>query len=30
MMVTLSDEGFQELPSADVGERFRAINVRRH
>jgi len=29
MMVTLSDEGFQELSSADVGERFRAINVRR-
>jgi proteasome beta subunit len=29
MMVTLNAEGFQELPAADVGERFRAINVRR-
>jgi proteasome beta subunit len=29
MMVTLSEDGFQELPSADVGERFRSINVRR-
>jgi proteasome beta subunit len=29
MMVVLSDQGFEELPSTDVGERFRAINVRR-
>jgi proteasome beta subunit len=29
MMVVLSDQGFQELPAADVGERFRTINVRR-
>jgi proteasome beta subunit len=29
MMVTVSAEGFQELPNADVGERFRLINERR-
>ncbi|MGC2168772.1 MAG: proteasome subunit beta [Acidimicrobiales bacterium] len=29
MIVTLSAEGFQEMPAAEVGERFRAINIRR-
>jgi proteasome beta subunit len=29
MMVTLSEDGFEELPAEDVGERFRSINARR-
>ena len=29
MMITVSAEGFQEIPSAEVGERFRLINERR-
>jgi len=29
MMITVNAEGFQELPSAEVGERFRVINERR-
>ena len=29
MIVTLSAEGFQELPAAEVAERFRVINARR-
>ncbi len=29
MMITVSADGFQELPSAEVGERFRLINERR-
>jgi proteasome beta subunit len=29
MMITVSSEGFQEIPAAEVGERFRLINERR-
>ena len=29
MMVTLNEQGFQELSSDEVGERFRVINERR-
>ena len=29
MMVTITEQGFQELASDEVGERFRAINERR-
>jgi proteasome beta subunit len=29
MMVTVSEDGFHELPTPDVGERFRSINARR-